>query len=104
MLQIEIKRKFFEQEKRDINLLFIEEPEAHTHPQMQYVFAQRIKEILNDIPNIQSFITTHSSHIISQCDFKDIKYFKIKNENIEIKNFYSELEKNTYLNPNISNF
>ena len=104
LLQIEIKRKFFEQEKRDINLLFIEEPEAHTHPQMQYVFAQRIKEILNDIPNIQSFITTHSSHIISQCDFKDIKYFKIKNENMEIKNFYSELEKKYISEPEYFKF
>jgi predicted ATP-dependent endonuclease of OLD family len=27
----------------DINLLFIEEPEAHTHPQMQYVFIKNIK-------------------------------------------------------------
>ena len=30
----------------DINLLFIEEPEAHTHPQMQYVFIKNIKELL----------------------------------------------------------
>ena len=27
----------------DINLLFIEEPEAHTHPQLQYVFIKNIK-------------------------------------------------------------
>lgn len=32
----------------DINLLFIEEPEAHTHPQMQYVFIKNIKSLLNE--------------------------------------------------------
>lgn len=32
----------------DINLLFIEEPEAHTHPQMQYVFIKNIKDVLID--------------------------------------------------------
>lgn len=92
LLQIEVKRKFFEQEKKDINLLFIEEPEAHTHPQMQYVFAKRIKDILKKIPNVQAFITSHSSHIVSQCEFEDIRYFKIVDDNILINNFHKELK------------
>lgn len=92
LLQIEVKKKFFEQEKKDINLLFIEEPEAHTHPQMQYIFAKRIKEVLNAIPNIQTFITSHSSHIVSQCEFEDIRYFKVVDDNVVIKNFHKELE------------
>ena len=64
-----------------INLLFIEEPEAHTHPQMQYVFIKNIKHILkkqiDETPgfSLQTIITTHSAHIVSQCDFLDIKYF-----------------------------
>lgn len=61
-----------------INLLFIEEPEAHTHPQMQYVFITNIKRILaqhqTDM-SLQTIISTHSAHIVSQCDFDDIKYF-----------------------------
>ena len=69
----------------DINLLFIEEPEAHTHPQMQYVFIKNIKSILisgsngadNKRPiSLQSIITTHSAHIVSECDFDDVKYFQ----------------------------
>jgi predicted ATP-dependent endonuclease of OLD family len=63
----------------DINLLFIEEPEAHTHPQMQYVFIKNIKTLLeegkNGLNNLQTVISTHSSHITSQSTFNDIKYF-----------------------------
>ena len=60
----------------DINLLFIEEPEAHTHPQMQYVFIKNIKDVLIDGSigedlqhkiNLQTVITTHSSHIVAEC-------------------------------------
>lgn len=68
----------------DINLLFIEEPEAHTHPQMQYVFVKNIKNLLEvgkkinvtgETINLQTFMTTHSSHIVAESDFDDIKYF-----------------------------
>lgn len=95
LLQIEVKRKYFLDEKKDINLLFIEEPEAHTHPQMQYVFSQKIQEIIkeiNQIVNLQTFISTHSSHIVSQCNFSDLRYFKLNGGNINIKNFYTDLE------------
>ncbi|WP_409416010.1 ATP-dependent nuclease [Flavobacterium sp. PS2] len=95
LLQIEVKRKYFLDDKKDINLLFIEEPEAHTHPQMQYVFSQKIQDIIREINqkvNLQTFISTHSSHIVSQCNFSDLRYFKLKDSNINIKNFYTDLE------------
>ncbi|HJE03872.1 MAG TPA: AAA family ATPase [Aliarcobacter thereius] len=94
LMQVELIKAEFTENSRDINLLFIEEPEAHTHPQMQYVFAKKVKGILDEIPKSQAFITTHSSHIVTQCDFKDIKYFKCdkKNESVIIQNFYSELK------------
>ena len=92
ILQIEIKKNFFINENKDINLLFIEEPEAHTHPQMQYVFANKVKELLSAVNNLQTIITTHSSHIVSQCSFEDIRYMKNEVDNIKIKNFYKELE------------
>lgn len=85
----------------DINLLFIEEPEAHTHPQMQYVFIKNIKSLLKEGAsgtdgkkkiNLQTIITTHSSHIVSECDFDDIKYFqRISQTSIVSKNL-KELE------------
>jgi predicted ATP-dependent endonuclease of OLD family len=49
----------------DINLLFIEEPEAHTHPQMQYVFIKNIKTLLkegkNGLNNLQTVISVSPS-------------------------------------------
>lgn len=84
----------------DINLLFIEEPEAHTHPQMQYVFIKNIKNILNkgvvkesiqDNRKIQTIITTHSSHIVSESDFEDIKYLNKKTDNSVLAKNMSDL-------------
>jgi len=79
----------------DINLFFIEEPEAHTHPQMQYIFIKNIKDILIKASqgidgkafNLQTIISTHSSHIVSESDFNDIKYFyKEANNQVIAKN------------------
>lgn len=94
LLNIEIEKAAFEQTGCDINLLFIEEPEAHTHPQLQYVFIDQITKTLKDIKGLQTFISTHSAHIVKKCNFKDIRYFRTQkdNENTEIRNFYKELQ------------
>ncbi len=104
LLQIDLKKRFFNQEDRSINLLFIEEPEAHTHPQMQYIFSKKIKKIIENIPNLQTFISTHSSHIVSQCNFEDIRYFHNHNGNVKIKNFYLELEEKYKLQTELFKF
>jgi predicted ATP-dependent endonuclease of OLD family len=80
----EFKREKEEVKPADINLLFIEEPEAHTHPQMQYVFIKNIKKLLEEgirrddgtHRELQYIISSHSSHIVADCDFDDIKYLK----------------------------
>lgn len=88
IFEIEILIQEFKREKErkpaDINLLFIEEPEAHTHPQMQYVFIKNIKKLLKEgvkredgeCRKLQYIITTHSSHIVADSDFDDVKYLK----------------------------
>jgi len=89
----EFKRELSEK-PADINLLFIEEPEAHTHPQMQYIFIENIKKLIGrgiereDGQNrdLQTIISTHSSHIASKSDFNDIKYFKKENNQVISKN------------------
>ena len=85
----------------DINLFFIEEPEAHTHPQMQYVFIKNIKGLLKDGINredgenrkLQYIISTHSSHIVAESNFDDIKYLKKETANSVVAKNLTSLEK-----------
>ena len=104
IFEIEIKIQEFKKSKEekpsDINLLFIEEPEAHTHPQMQYIFIKNIKNLLKDgverddgeNRKLQYVITTHSSHIVADSDFNDIKYLINNNkENYVIAKNLSQL-------------
>ena len=67
-----------------IHIVFIEEPEAHLHPQMQNVFISKLGEIAtlfadeyNDgIPwPVQFVVTTHSSHIANEASFDSMRYF-----------------------------
>ncbi|MCB9747949.1 MAG: ATP-dependent endonuclease [Candidatus Omnitrophica bacterium] len=93
IFEIEILVHEFKREKdkkpADINLLFIEEPEAHTHPQMQYVFIKNIKKLLGEgikredgeKRDLQYIISTHSAHIVADSDFDTIKYLKRDNQN-----------------------
>lgn len=85
----------------DINLLFIEEPEAHTHPQMQYIFIKNIKKLLAEgvtrkdgiKRKLQYIISTHSSHIVADSDFNDIKYLKKQGVNGVIAKNLKDLKK-----------
>jgi ATP-dependent OLD family endonuclease len=59
------------------SLIFIEEPEAHLHPQMQSVFIRSVAKYIESKKwDTQLVITTHSSHIIAESGFKGIRYFK----------------------------
>lgn len=95
ILSIEIRKESFKANNKDIKLLLIEEPEAHTHPQIQYIFAQKIEKLLSQVPNLQTIISTHSPHIVSNHPFENIRYMSLKKsedgDNIEIKSFYDEL-------------
>jgi predicted ATP-dependent endonuclease of OLD family len=99
-----IRRQFARQRERkpaDINFLVIEEPEAHTHPQMQYIFIKNIKQLLkqdivgkDDVKRkIQSVVTTHSAHIVAECDFEDLKYLKREDASGVISKNMTDLEK-----------
>lgn len=60
----------------DLNLIFIEEPEAHMHPQMQTVFIQKINTFLAKKKiQAQVILTTHSSHMLAHAPFESIRYF-----------------------------
>ena len=74
IFQIEIIRNKMAKTKNgrlaDINLLIIEEPEAHTHPQMQYIFIKNIKQLLahpligKDLPAQYTLNVTFNNNVL----------------------------------------
>jgi putative ATP-dependent endonuclease of the OLD family len=66
------------------HLVFIEEPEAHLHPQMQEVFIQKLGEMAPLFAKaygggqpwpVQFVVTTHSAHMANKATFDSIRYF-----------------------------
>ena len=81
----------------DFHLIFIEEPEAHLHPQMQCVFIKNIREFIKSKIgwNVQVILTTHSSHIISESGFIGVRYFDNTDFPVKVRNlskFKEELD------------
>ena len=102
LFDIETKIQELFEQPADINLLYIEEPEAHTHPQLQYIFIRNIKQHITTHRNkllkdrnkqLQIIITSHSSHIVSECNFDDIIYLKKNGNTVIAKSFNSLKEK-----------
>lgn len=98
LFEIETKIQELFEQPADINLLYIEEPEAHTHPQLQYIFIRNIKShikahrdklLTEKNKQLQILITSHSSHIVSECDFDDIIYLKKSGNTVIAKSFNS---------------
>ncbi|RWU07028.1 ATP-dependent endonuclease [Pseudodesulfovibrio sp. S3] len=65
-----------------LHLVFVEEPEAHLHVQLQQVFIRQVQNILRQ-PGQDDFgyesqlvVTTHSPHIIYESGFTPIRYFR----------------------------
>ncbi|TQB84486.1 ATP-dependent endonuclease [Streptococcus agalactiae] len=99
IFEIETVMADIKKDPAEINLVYIEEPESHTHPQLQYIFIKNIKDLLKvhddelktrgATSGIQTLITTHSSHIVSDCNFDDLIYFKRDNGTAVSKAFNS---------------
>lgn len=85
-----------EDEQSKINLICIEEPETHMHPQMQELFIKYINDAINYLIssskkklNTQLVITTHSSHILhskihTSNSFDNINYITNINNRAEV--------------------
>lgn len=95
-----------EEDRPPLHLIFIEEPEAHLHTQLQQVFIRKILDILKiDASDIgyyfsQLVITTHSPHILFERGFQPIRYFRrgVNNgiqisEVLNLSSFYKNAQK-----------
>ena len=81
-----------------IHLVLLEEPEVNLHAQVQRVFVSKAYDTLRNHPDLrdkntnkdkseyqtQLVISTHSSHIINDIDFKNLRYFRRNDANTSI--------------------
>lgn len=82
---LEFYREFIVRgEQPGVQLVFIEEPEAHLHPQVQEVFIRHLNklgalfvQLDKGGPRwpVQFVVSTHSSHIANEASFRAIRYF-----------------------------
>jgi predicted ATP-dependent endonuclease of OLD family len=93
-----------------LHLIFIEEPEAHLHAQLQQVFIRNVLDLMKEDEEdggafqSQTVVTTHSPHILYERGFQPIRYFRRQNiggeqttEVLNLSAFYNQ-------NPNERDF
>ena len=81
-LSLFLSRLINEQDDNEINILLIEEPEAHLHPQLQKILFSNLSGLLNT----QVFMSSHSTHLASDCDYKNLNIL-FKNTESVVKSF-----------------
>lgn len=96
LLLKEFARNVKQNAKSAIPILFLEEPEAHMHPQLQEVFVGHLKDVLSEFSGnpIQIVMSTHSPHIANTVPFKNVRYLRKKADRVICKslNDFSEKE------------
>lgn len=86
LLQLEALHKDYRSKPSSpgTHLVFIEEPEAHLHPQMQEVFINQLTAAVAKLSEkykgepawqVQFLVSTHSSHLANAAEFDAIRYF-----------------------------
>lgn len=67
-----------------LHLIFVEEPEAHMHAQLQQAFVRKLADLLGPLSDgvfrTQFVITTHSAHVVFERGFRHIRYFRRNSE------------------------
>lgn len=94
-IQIESFKFDIKSKNAVFNIVFLEEPESHLHPQMQSVFLHKINKMFQD-SDIYSIISTHSSYILQSSDINNINYFFNGENGLIIKSLRDFIEKDEY--------
>ena len=82
ILDVQERWRADEDKRAPLHLIFIEEPEAHLHAQLQQVFIRNVLGILKIVGEedgvfaSQVVVTTHSPHILYERGFDPIRYFR----------------------------
>ncbi|CAN7494296.1 ATP-dependent nuclease [Polaromonas sp. LjRoot131] len=82
LLDVHARWLDIEENRPPLHLIFIEEPEAHLHAQLQQVFIRKVLDILavsaEDRPycTSQLVVSTHSPHVLFERGFRPIRYFR----------------------------
>ncbi|NUB07915.1 AAA family ATPase [Azospirillum sp. Vi22] len=82
LLDFHTRWRDIEENRPPVHLIFIEEPEAHLHAQLQQVFIRKVFDILvleegeAKHYTTQIVVSTHSPHILYERGFRPIRYFR----------------------------
>lgn len=86
LLDVHARWLDIQENRPPLHLIFIEEPEAHLHAQLQQVFIRKVLDILaipeEDAPycTSQVVVSTHSAHVLFERGFRPIRYFRRAND------------------------
>lgn len=89
LLDIHAQWSAAEVNRPPLHFIFIEEPEAHLHAQLQQVFVKNVLKILDEESDgesgfhTQMALTTHSPHMVYERGFQPIRYFRRENVGVE---------------------
>lgn len=80
-LHLQIQKFIKEYDEQKVNLFFLEEPEAHMHPQMQQVFMKYLLDLERKAtPKLQGIMTTHSAEMAAVSGFAPLRVIRMGEE------------------------